>query len=92
MHRRPLAHRLIEPRKVDEGVELVWTHELGVCPANILPRLVLQLIPCGCTHGCKPLQIGQDATLLQERDQHQVNAERIQSLHLVGEARLVPGL
>ena len=89
---RPLVHRMIEPRQVDEGVELVWTHELGVCPANILPRLVLQLILYGCTHGRKPLQIGQNATLLQECDQHQINAERIKSLHLVTEARLVPGL
>lgn len=41
---------------------------------------------------CPRLQVGHDLLVLQEGNEHKVDAERVESLHFVCEPLLIPGL
>ena len=74
------------------GLELLRLHELRVSDALVVPYLAMQLVEgeLGLSREC--LQIWQHASMLQESDEHEVDAEAVEALHLVREVTLVPRL
>ena len=71
---------------------MLWLDVARVSPPRVLPNFVLHLEDCRLGSGCQCLQVWQDSPVLQKCNQHEVEAEGVESLHFVWEATLVPHL